>query len=143
MNLYLDTSALVKLYLDEPGSEHVRRVSEDASVICISVLAYVEACSAFARKYRQKDLSLTQYRETIGSLNAEWDSYYIIEVDDLLIRSAAALTESSGLRALDALHLASAKVVKHTTPHLFFMTADSRLALAVVAEGLEAIDVVS
>ena len=140
MNVYLDTSALVKLYLVEAGSERVKEVSENAPTVCTSILAYVEAHSAFARKYRARELSVSQFQETIRSLEADWGSYYIVKLDDLIVRTAASLVGTRALRALDALHLASAKAVKNSTGlEVLFIAADNRLIQAAKAEGLDVV----
>ncbi len=57
MILYLDTSALVKLYSEEPGREKVQAAVEGARVIAVSEIGYVEARSALARKEREGALS--------------------------------------------------------------------------------------
>jgi hypothetical protein len=48
--LYLDTSSLVKLYVEEDGSPEVERLAIEASLVCTSVIAYAEARSAFAQQ---------------------------------------------------------------------------------------------
>jgi len=56
VNLYLDTSALVKLYIAEEGSLLVRTALADARFVATSVVAYVEARAAFARRRRERAL---------------------------------------------------------------------------------------
>ena len=58
MKLYLDTSALVKLYVEEEGSATVREAIARAETVATTVIVYVEACAAFARRRREDD-----YRE--------------------------------------------------------------------------------
>jgi predicted nucleic acid-binding protein len=55
--LYLDTSALVKLYARERGSADVRRQVTDAEAVATSVVAYAEARAAFARLLRERPVS--------------------------------------------------------------------------------------
>jgi len=50
--LYIDTSALVKLYAKEAGTTEVQRAVANAEQIATSLIAYVETRSALARKYR-------------------------------------------------------------------------------------------
>ena len=52
MILYIDTSALVKLYAKEAGTAEVQRAVAKAEQIATSLIAYVETRSALARKYR-------------------------------------------------------------------------------------------
>jgi predicted nucleic acid-binding protein len=62
MILYLDTSALVKLYVEEPGSRTVRALLERAQVVSTSRVAYVEMRAGLARKLRQGELSEEEYK---------------------------------------------------------------------------------
>ena len=51
---YLDTSAVVKLYVSEPGSTETRRAVAAADEIASSVLTYAETRAAQARKFRTR-----------------------------------------------------------------------------------------
>ncbi|MGH8694308.1 MAG: PIN domain-containing protein [Burkholderiales bacterium] len=66
MILYLDTSALVKLYVREQGSAQVRAHVNKADVIATSVVAYAEARAAFARLRRERPASGKRHRERVG-----------------------------------------------------------------------------
>jgi len=65
MILYLDTSALVKLYIDEPGSEEVREKVKAARIVSTSRVAYVEARAGIARKFREGELSKGEYKRVL------------------------------------------------------------------------------
>lgn len=139
MNLYLDTSALVKLYIDETGSGQVKMAVNQAEVVATSLLAYVEARSAFARKYREGGISLKEYHYIIESFDGDWERYYAIKVSEKIVKAAATVAERNALRALDALHLASAKALTELASiHITFLGADRQLIEAARAEGLEA-----
>lgn len=141
MILYLDTSSLIKLYLEEVGSGDVVAQVGEAHSTATSWIAYTEARSAFARKYREKGMSPAQYEGLLSTFEAEWLTHTAIEVSVQVLRSAGQLTEKHGLRALDAIHLASALDLwgGPTTPPLavIFSSADRRLQDAARAEGLE------
>lgn len=62
MICYLDTSALVKLYVHEQGSETVRKLVDAASVVATSKVAYPEARAALARGFREGLLAEKDYR---------------------------------------------------------------------------------
>ena len=59
MTLYLDTSSLVKLYLAEVGTDSVRRLVDDATLVATSQIAYPETRAALARRRREGALSAT------------------------------------------------------------------------------------
>ncbi len=108
MTLYMDTSALVKLYVDEAESAEFRKIANSTEFIGTSVLSYVEACSAFARRRREHTLTHVKVTQAITQLDARWPHYIVIDVTEQLIRAAAVLVKQHPLRAYDALHLASA-----------------------------------
>jgi uncharacterized protein len=107
VTLYLDTSSLVKLYVREPGSDHVRVLVEGAAVVATSVAAYAEARAAFARLRRAKALTPAGYATAKRALEFDWPSYLALDVTALIAREAGELADRHRLRGFDALHLAS------------------------------------
>jgi predicted nucleic acid-binding protein len=137
VTLYLDTSALVKLYVAEDGSAVVRQAVADADRIATSGIAYVEARSAFARRRREGGLLPLQHRRIVRDLDADWGHYLRLDVTETLIRQAAALAERHRLRTYDAIHLASAIVLKgRLTDPVVFACWDDLLSAVARREGL-------
>lgn len=139
MILYLETSRLVKLYVREPDSDEVREAVGSAEVVATSIVAYVEARAAFARKFREKGLSEAAYRSIKGSLDADWPNYFVLNLTNTAVISAGELAEKHALRGFDALHLAAALELRSAAggSDLRFSTADARLAAAARLEGFE------
>ena len=138
MRLYLDTSALVKLYVDEEGAATVRSAVDQAELIATSAIAYVEARAAFARRFRERGLSASAHRSLVRDFERDWTHYLTIEVAPLVIRDAARLAESHRLRAFDAVHLASARSLSgRVSRSLVFASWDADLESAAAREGLE------
>lgn len=111
MILYLDTSSLVKLYVDEPGSPEVQQLVDQAELVTTSVVAYAEARAALARRRREKYLKPAGYRRAKAALDADWHSILTLEVAETLAKSAGELAERHRLRGFDALHLASYLII--------------------------------
>jgi uncharacterized protein len=131
----LDTSALVTLYVEEAGSQAVRSWLDDADVVATSILAYVEACAAFARRRRERKIQPYAMARIFRDLEADWTRYVILEVNDPLIHRAARLVETHALRASDSIHLASALLfAEKLADQTSFATWDERLALAAKKE---------
>ena len=138
MRLYLDTSALLKLYVDEQESEFVRQAAEGARFIATSVLAYVEARAALVRRRHQGDLSPIDYRRLVRDFEADWSRYLTVEVSASILRESARLSEVHRLRAYDAIHLASASTVHgHVVEPFLFGCWDHDLERAARREGFE------
>lgn len=137
MILYLDTSALVKLYVRERGSAEVRAQVDKADAIATSVVAYVEARAAFARLRRERPASGKRHHERVGQLDRDWDRYALIELTAAVVRSAGELAEQHSLRGFDAIHLASALWMKSVhTGDLAFAAFDRALTAGAQAAGL-------
>ena len=107
MILYLDTSSLVKLYVDEPGSADVRQLVDQAEIVTASVVAYAEGRAALARRRRERSLTVAEHRRAKRAFDADWPRVLALDVSDHLARSAGDLAERHRLRGFDALHLAS------------------------------------
>lgn len=107
MILYLDTSSLVKLYVQEPGTQQVEGLVERAELVATSVVAYAEARAALARRRRESGLTPAEYRRSRTALDADWPRLLTLEVSEPLARLAGDLAEREKLRGFDALHLAS------------------------------------
>lgn len=140
MILYLDTSALVKLYVNEAGSTLVKRHLEAAETAATSVVAYAEARAAFARRLREGAVTAVRHRARLARLNQDWLHYALVELNPGLTRQAGDVAEVYGLRGFDSIHLASALWLKESTAlPLLFASYDDRLSAAANAAGLESI----
>lgn len=124
--LYLDASALVKRYVEEEGSDAVLDAMEDANAWSMCRVGFVETMRAVA---------LAGGNKTLKRVESEWSAFDIVEVDRTLAEHAAALALTTGLRSLDALHLAAALALPGGD--LTVATWDSRLHRAVRDQGLD------
>ena len=107
MTLYLDTSSLVKLYVAEAGSEAVRDLVGQASVVATSVVAYAETPAALARLRRDGALTASQLTSARREFVGQWPTYLALDATDALCRTAGELAERYRLRGFDSIHLAS------------------------------------
>ncbi|MFO7772902.1 MAG: type II toxin-antitoxin system VapC family toxin [Dehalococcoidia bacterium] len=137
MILYLDTSSLVKLYVEEEGSQAVRSQVSKATAVASSTIAYVEARAAFARKHREGGLGDEEYDRILNDFRQEWSAYLAIGVSEAIIALAGDLAERHGLRGFDAIHLASALALRDRLQSpIIFSCADERLEAAAKSQGL-------
>ena len=146
---FLDTSALVKRYHQEPGTDAVIALIENPNrPTLISDLAIIEFHSALAKKVRQKELSVDAFQQVREFFLKECQAglYEIVLVEDKVkAKSVELLNEFAvdyGLRTLDALQLATAWLLAQSRGNVAFVTADPKL-LKLTREkitGLQAID---
>ncbi len=137
MILYLDTSSLVKLYLEEPGAESVELLVDDAAGVATSLVTYAEARSALARGRVAGRLRDATYRTALATFQDQWRTFDVRDITHSLVRHAGDLAEKHILRGFDAIHLASAVTLQTELGEpITFSAADDRLMQAAELEGL-------
>lgn len=109
MNLYLDTSALIKRYIREQGTDDVNHWIVEADSAATSLITLAEANAAFARAVRTKNLTRRTGEKAVRLLQSQWPLYLKTPLTEKTISRAAELAWSLGLRGYDAVHLASAE----------------------------------
>jgi predicted nucleic acid-binding protein len=137
--LYLDTSALVKLYVDEVHSAFTRRAASEAVARVSHEIAYVECCAAFARRRQDGSLAAADHARCRRQLDDDWERFSVIAATTELMRRAARLSEEHVLRAYDGIHLAAAEAaagVASGRTEFAFSAFDARLSQAAEARGL-------
>ena len=132
MNAYVDTSVVVKLLVEEPGSERAAILWDSADIVVGSRLLYVETRAALAAARRATRLTAAQHRRTMADFDGLWAQMIVVEVSPELVAHAAVLAESERLRGYDAVHLASALLVGVD----LMATSDVTLATAASRHGL-------
>src|SRR5260370_34635370 len=98
MIAYLDTSSLLKLYVEEKGREVVVTLVERADSVATSRVTYAQARAALARLYRNGSIAASALRTSVSQLDERWPGYGIVEVTEELVRRAGNLAERHSLR---------------------------------------------
>jgi uncharacterized protein len=132
---YLDTSALVKRYVDEPGSTTVRPLFRGRTVATVRV-AYAELAATLARLSREGVLDDAVRDRIVGRLDRDFTAMTVVEVRPALMRRVPGLVARRLLRGCDAVHLAAALAVRERGAAVTFWAADAGLVDAALAEGL-------
>ena len=123
MATYVDSSALLKRYLDEPDSNAADRLLDSDPVLVTSWVTHVEVRRNLARHLTGRDLS-----DARDQFRSELDAFALVAADETVCRAAAQIGEQLGVRSLDAVHLASAQ--RLSIPSMPFITFDLRQAQA-------------
>ena len=132
MITYVDTSTLIKLIIDEEGSDRAELIWESADSVASVSLVVVEARAALAAAVRGDRLSSEQLHDAKTELAAFVDDLHLVDVTENLIESAAQLAGTESLRGYDAVHLASALLVGAAV----FSSSDRDLCEAAERQGL-------
>ncbi len=112
MITYVDTSSLLKLLIEEDGSEKAALIWDSADVLAAAALIVVEARAALAAAERVGRLTASAQRAAKRDLVGLLDGLTVVEVTEELIAEAADLAEHEALRGYDAVHLAAALLIE-------------------------------
>jgi predicted nucleic acid-binding protein len=129
---YVDTSTLIKLIIDEEGSDRAELIWQSADSVASVSLVVVEARAALVAAVRGDRLSSEQLQLAKTELAAFVDDLHFVDVTENLVDSAARLAESESLRGYVAVHLASALLVNAAV----LTSADRDLCEAAERQGL-------
>ncbi len=132
--VYFDASALVKLVVNEPGSDLAAALWNGCDAALSSRLAFPEVCASLAAANRNHDLTNSEVQAARHSWDAFWASIRPVELTHAVEQAAGMLAAQHGLRGADAVHLASALALDST--EVTVAVWDRRLHAGVIAAGL-------
>ena len=139
--IYLDSSALIKNYSQEPGTHRVREILSGADGCSISKISYAEICAAFGRKNRENPKDRRVHLIGFQRFQEDWKLLHIVELEDDLLPVICGLTEKYPLRGADAIHLASALWLERVLrDEVTFVAADGWLLEAARNEKLKTVN---
>lgn len=137
MRVYFDSSALVKRYIAEAGTDEVLAWCDRASELVVAVIAVPEIVSAWARLVREGRLGAAEYATLKTELAVDLADAWLCEVSPPVVQRAIAALEAHPLRAADALHIGAALVAGAAV----FVSADARQSAAAAGLGLQVVAV--
>ena len=137
MILFCDTSALVKLYIVEAGSDLVKRSAAQAETIAACRITWAEAHAAFARRVREVPKDAAALGQAKRAFAVDWPRYAVLDVDQALVEQAAEFADTFALRAYDSIQLAAAfETASVTQLPTVFACFDARLNKAAKVLGM-------
>ena len=138
MIAYFDSSSVVKWFFDEQYSELTRSMKDETDIAFTSILSYPEVLSAFNRARREGRCKKSDMEIIRIEFQRIWNDFQWIKVNEKLINSTMELIFKHSLRGYDAVHLASALILKKESEisDLYFSCFDRTLNRAAKKEGL-------
>ena len=136
---FLDTSTIVKRYVQETGTAWVQALAEPAAghSLFLVRITLAEMVAAVTRRERGNDLSAQAAATALADFRYDFArQYFIVEVSAALVDQAAALARTHALRGYDAVQLAAALEVHAQAPSLTLLSADGGLNAAAIVEGI-------
>lgn len=142
---YLETSALVKLYVREQGTDRVLALAERSAQNRLATLALsrIEVHSAVRRRERNGEISAQVASHLLDTLDLHLQSRFVTQmVTDFVLDIACALIDRHALRAFDAVQLAGYSALKTSAGNDIpvFVCADQTLLAAARREGISILD---
>lgn len=108
MILFCDTSALLKLYIVEAGSEMVKARVTEAEAVAVCRIAWAEAHAALSRRAREVPGDAAVIEQAKAALAQDWPRFVVMEVDQAVVERAGDYADTFALRGYDSIQLAAA-----------------------------------
>ena len=122
MLVFFDSSAFVKRYIQEAGTDQVMEWCDKATEIGLSSVALPEIISAFCRLQREDKINMEQYLQLKRMLMVDIEDAVVCDLGPLVLAKAISSLENNILRGMDAIHIGSAVVLKAD----IFISSDNR-----------------
>jgi len=136
--LFCDSSALVKFYVQEDGSDQMQLMAKRVKMVAAARITYAEAMAALSRRGRESPVDGPSIGLAKQSLTADWDKYVLVEITQDLLVLAADLAETFALRGYDSVQLAAARTLQQSAGQVLrFACFDQRLSRAAGVLGME------
>ncbi len=143
-SFYFDTSALVKLYVEEEGSDKVLSIAEDRerSRLVVLDIARIELRSAVRQRQRDGDIDEADAAALLKQFDQDGVAAYVIQpLNANVMQEAARLLDKHPLKTQEALQLAGCLVAcASVPPPVAFVCADSELCESAQREGFRVLN---
>jgi len=106
--LFCDTSALLKLYIVEAGSEVLKARVVEAEAVAVCRVAWAEAHAALSRRAREVPGDAPVIEQAKAALAQDWPRFVVMEVDQALVERAGNYADTFALRGYGSIQLAAA-----------------------------------
>jgi predicted nucleic acid-binding protein len=134
----LDSSALVKRYILEVGSDEVERIVSESDSVGTAWISLVEVVAGLAKAARFNTLTPEEVDSAIRSFREDWPDFSRLQITETLLERAADFAQQHGLRGYDAVQLAAAAIWQESfEERITLVSFDRQLWQAAQKEGLD------
>ncbi|MBA4372153.1 MAG: VapC toxin family PIN domain ribonuclease [Thermodesulfovibrio sp.] len=136
MILYLGTTSLIELYIEDRQTPIVHQWVNEAEIVATCRVAYTEVIAALDKRHKSGDLSSTAYNRVYEAFTSDWADIAVIDFNDF---DSGQLIKKHGLNRLAAMHLSAAKIIQSSGDGVIvaFSSTDAELCRAAEIEGLK------
>lgn len=138
--IYCDTSALVKLYIEETGSDELKAAIAAIDIAAVCRIAWAEAHAALSRRARENPGDAKTIEQAKLALSDDWPRFVVLEITQTLVERAGTYADTFALRGYDSVQLAAAFEAGHIAQiPVTFACFDRRLNKAAQVLGMNAL----
>ncbi len=137
MKIFFESSAFVKRYVNETGSEQVVEICQKADALALSIICLPEIISTLCRLVREGKLSEEKYEQLKTAILTDLEDIEICDITPYVMLRVISCLENNTLRAMDAIHLGSALAYGADQ----FVSSDQKQIQAAHAVGLTVVKV--
>ncbi len=138
MNLFFDTSALIKRYISESGSNKVDELFNITDQIFVSSVTKIEANSTLKRLQSEKAISNETYRTLRTEIGYDFLHFTVVPLSNTIEEIALELIDKYQLKTLDSIQLASLLFLKESVYQ--FIVSDIKLKKTAISENIQVIN---
>jgi predicted nucleic acid-binding protein len=138
MNVFIDTSALMKRYINEIGSDIIDSLFTKCDTIYVSIITEIEAFSTLRRLLHDKQIVKREFLHLHKEIETDLQYFTIIDINESVIKLTKDLIWHHSLKTLDSIQLSSALLIKDSID--YFVCSDNRLVTAAKKEKLHIIN---
>ena len=138
MNLFFDSSALLKRYLNEKGTNEVKKLFEEADKVFVSAITQIECASSLKRLLSTSYINKTEYEQLNIEMSIDFPFFETISFDEDTKHAALKVVDKYPMKALDTIQLATLICVANQIES--FVVCDQKLKKYALKEGFKIID---
>lgn len=138
--VYVDTSAFVKLYIQEAGTDRIRTRLGMADTVASSTLIWPETLATLARRRRESLLDTDEHERVRRQFQIDYSALVTVDLDGRVLELVDDVLCRHPLRSADAVHLASALLLAESGLSVEFVASDRPLLTAARSSRLSVFD---
>jgi len=135
MKVFYDTSAFIKLFQEEFGSDKITELRDQATVNAVSIVCLPETFSTLNRLRREKKFGVSVYAQLKSEVFRELNSFFICGLDSDIVTKSITIIEKNPLKGMDSIHVSTA--LKWQAD--MFVSGDKQQLKSAKANGLEVV----
>jgi len=138
MNIFCDTSALIKKYISEKGSGKFEKILSKTDNIYVSAITEVETISTFKRLLTERAIDKDEYEMIVKDFETDFQYFSVVPIDIEIIKNALKMINQYQLKTLDSIQLGTLVYLKNEINS--FVACDEKLIKSALKERIKVIN---